>query len=131
MELGFDVVKTKDRPYWHRKNGEGGIGIPISIDDDEDDKNGDKPIDEKKEYPVFAIDNAPKELYDYDESGECTIRYKITRRSMIDKDGKPTYSVEMEVSSIDPGDKREKPAKKSSYERTKESSEAYNRASRK
>lgn len=128
MELGFEVVKTKDRPFWHREDGSY-AGIPISIGDDDDDgEDKDKPTDKKTQYPVFAIDDAPKELYDYPEEGTCTITYKIKRRSMVDpEEGDPRYSVELAIMSIEPKD-MPKSGRKSASERTRESSEAYGRA---
>lgn len=129
MDLGYQVIKTKAQPYWHKKDETPIAGVKLELPGGKEDK--DEQTHEKTDYPVFAIDDAPKELYDYPDEGECVIKYKIVRRAKTEKeDEEPRHSIEMDIMSIEPV-RKEAPKRKSAEERTRESVDAYNRASRK
>jgi hypothetical protein len=116
-KLGFELVKTKGRDWWHRPVEDAADSdiMPAMPDDDDDDKS--KVTDRKTEYPTLSIGDAPKEIYDYPETGTCIVKYRISRRMMVQKDdGDPKYEVELDIISIDPAPKSNR---SSPLERTK------------
>lgn len=100
-DLGFEMVKTKESPFWHRKDGASGFGP-----DEEDDEDDEKPEKSKTEYPSLVVDHCPEELYNVAEQGTALVKYRVTARSESEREGERTCSVVIDIQSFDPQVKR-------------------------
>lgn len=106
MELGYEVVKTKHRPYWHRKDG-GGLDYPVSQASEEKDES-DKQTEAQIEHPHMVVEHCPEELHDIPDEGTALVRYKVSTRSKSEKDGKKTHNIVIDIKSFDPQKKADR-----------------------
>lgn len=104
MDLGYEVVKTKHAPFWHRKGDRGFDGPPASHDEGEEDKQTEARI----EHPHMVVEHCPEELHDIPDEGTAIVRYKVSSRSSSEKDGKKSHDIVIDIKSFEPQRKTER-----------------------
>lgn len=70
---------------------------------------GSPPKRPEKYYPTLWIDPQAKPL-EMEDSGKAVVEYQVTRREIVERDGKKTYGATIEIRSIEPMcDEKKKP----------------------